>query len=98
MNGSGNRLSFGLTDMLDIVAESIAATKGVIKAIKSVLGAPKSLDKTVQFLEKFNKELHTDAVEFGGSFGPGFAEVVVVVLTIAQIGVTARSIRAPSSP
>ncbi len=98
MNGSGNRLSFGLTDMLDIVAESIAATKGVIKAIKSVLGAPKSLDKTVQFLEKFNKELHTDAVEFAGTFGPGFAEFVDVVLTMAENGVTARAMFAPSSP
>jgi hypothetical protein len=97
MNGSGNKLSFGLTDVLDIIAECIAATKGVIKAIKTVLGAPKTLDKTVQFLEKFYHDLHKDAVNFAGSFGPSFAELVDVVLTMAENGVTARAMFAPTS-
>jgi hypothetical protein len=62
MNGTGHKKSFGLTDVLDIVSESIAATKWVIKAIKTVLGAPTKLDKAIQFLEKFYRDLHKEPV------------------------------------
>jgi hypothetical protein len=97
MNGTGNKMSFGVSDILELIAESISAMKGVVKAIKTIQGLPASADKSVQFIEKFVKDLHSDAVELARSFGDGFAEAVDVFLTMSENGVTSRAMFAPSS-
>jgi hypothetical protein len=97
LNGSGNKTSFGIMDLLGIIAEAVAAMKGVVKALKTVLGLPKGAEKTIQFIEKFIKDLHTDAVEFARTFGPGFAELVDIILTMTENGVTSQAMFAPAS-
>jgi hypothetical protein len=98
MNGMGNKMNSGVMDLLGLVAESIAAMKGVVKALKTVLGVPGKFDKTIQTIEKYVTDLHKDAVELARTFGPGFAEVVDVMLTMAENGVTSKAMFAPASP
>jgi hypothetical protein len=96
-NGSGHSVSSGIMDLLGLIAESISAMKGVVKALKLVLGLPKQAEKTIQFIEKFISDFHRDAVEFARSFGPGFAELVDILLTMMEDGVTTRAMLAPTS-
>ncbi|HEU4927752.1 MAG TPA: hypothetical protein VFT24_11910, partial [Vicinamibacterales bacterium] len=96
-NGTGNRVSAGLLDLLGLVSEAIEAMKGVVKALKTVLGLPKGAEKAIQFIEKFIKDLHADTVEVARSFGPGMADVVDVMLTMMENGVTTKAMFAPAS-
>jgi hypothetical protein len=97
MNGTGNKFSFGISDLLGLLAEAIAAMKGIVKAVNTVQGLPGSADKAVQFVEKFLPDLHAKAVEFARTFGDGFADAVDAFLTMSENGVTSRAIFAPSS-
>ena len=96
-NGSGNKLSSGVLDLLGLMAESIAAMKGVVKALKTIAGLPKSAQTAILTIEKFITDFHADAVDFAKTFGPGFADLVDTLLTIMENGVITKAMLAPSS-
>jgi hypothetical protein len=96
-NGTGNKTSTGILDILELVGEAVSAMKGAIKALTTIAGLPGKADKTVQFLEKHITDLHREAVDFARTFGPGFATLVDQFLTMTENGVTAKALFAPAS-
>jgi hypothetical protein len=96
-NGTGNKTSTGILDILSLLAEAVSAMKGAVKAISTIAGLPGKADKSVQFIEKYITDLHKDAVDFARTFGPGFATMVDQFLTLTENGVTAKALFAPAS-
>ena len=98
MNSNGNKLNSGILDLLELMSESIATMKGVVKALKVAVGVPAKADKSIQFIEKFITDFHREAVELAKTFGPGFGEFVEIFLTMAENGVSSKAMLAPASP
>ncbi|BBU32157.1 hypothetical protein BTHE68_58910 (plasmid) [Burkholderia sp. THE68] len=96
-NGLGHKLEIGIMTLLEFVSEAIAAMKGVIKVLGVISKVPGSADKAVQSIESIMHDFHTQAVLVARQVGDNFAELVDIILTMTENGVTAKAAFAPSS-